>query len=346
MPLRVLPVPLARPQLTVDEHPAQRWHKREHGEIEGPAARYGMSDVAPRSYDVATTVLTFEDGSVTFRNQHALDARSRLLYEENLAFSTLPVALERLQRVEETLPEVAYLSNTWSTNFYHWLCLTLPLLRHYTSAGLSPERFYVGNRLTGWQTRSLQLAGIEADRIVTGPCRAQVAHVAVSTRQGGAVSPEQVEWVRSALVKNEPLPGSRRFFVGRGQTTTRQMLGEEEVANALVDELGFEYIVTSDMTLDEEIELFATAEAIVGPFGAAFTNVLFAPLGTKVLELQAFDADFPASTAFLELSRVLGHSHGVLRGESTPPKGRAIATNVKVSPEVVLRAVETMLGLD
>lgn len=346
MPFRSLPLPVARPQTSHRSGLEVTWRGNEQGSFPGEDPAYGSHAAPIRDYDSASMVLTGRQNSVTFRNGHAFDADRRILYESNIAFETLPVSLQRLQHVEATHPNIAYLSNTWPTNFYHWLCLTLPFLRFYELADIDVEKVYVGDRLSGWQARSLELAGVSADQVVTGACRAETAHVAVSTRTGGAVPPQQVEWVRSALVKTEPTLGDRRLFVGRGETTTRRMIDEDVVASALEREFGYEYITTSTMTLDEEIDLFASAESIVAPYGAALTNVLFAPRGTKILELQAFDADFAATTAYLELSRVLGNPHALLRGEPAPVASSEIATDIKVSVDVVLRHVEQMLSVD
>ncbi|MFT7474906.1 MAG: capsular polysaccharide biosynthesis protein [Verrucomicrobiales bacterium] len=344
LPIRSLPFPLARPPASDSSGLEVAWTGNEEGAFGGSEPTYGNHAAPIRAFDSSTVVLTGRSRSVTFRNTHAFDADRRIMYEKNVSFDTLPVSLQRLQRPNATHSNVAYVSNTWPTNFYHWLCLTLPLLRFYGLAGIDVDQVYVGDRLTGWQARSLELAGISPDQVVTGACRAETAHVAISTRNGGAVSPDQIEWVRSTLVKTEPMLGDKRLFVGRGETTTRRMIDEEIVATALEREFGFEYVTTSAMTLDEEIEMFAKAESIVAPYGAALTNVLFAPRGTKVLELQAFDADFSATTAYLELSRVLGNPHALLRGEPTPVGNTEIATDIKVSVDVVLRHVEQMLS--
>ena len=314
------------------------------GSYPSPTASFGMHDAAVRPFDVATSVVTSSDDAITFQNLHALGPSRELLYETNLPFATLPISLQKLQPPVAVFDDVAYLSNTWPTNFYHWMCLTLPLLRFYESAGIEVQDVYVGDRITGWQERSLELVGIGRERIVTEPCRAKNAHVAISTRTGGSVAPSAIEWVRHSMVGPEPSRGSRRLFVGRGEATTRRLIGEQEIATALEREYGFEYITTADMTLDEEIELFAQTEAIIAPHGAALTNLLFAPRGTQVLELQAFDADFATTTAFLELSCILGHVHGFLRGEQTEKATREISTDVVMSVSPVLEAVDAMLG--
>lgn len=342
-PVRRCPLRLARPAIDARSNASAIYQDVDSGTLNVRPAKYADGSPAPRPYDVTTTVLSSDDGSITFRNQHAFDASRRLLFEENIPFDVLPVAFERLDEPIEEHANIAYLSNTWPTNFYHWMCLTLPLLRHYEAAGVDIDRVYVGGKLTSWQQRSLELCGIASDRVVTAPSRARAASVAVSTRLGGGVAPSQLEWTRAHLVPEGPSGGNRRLFVGRGETTTRRMLDEEVLAAALEREFGFEYVITSQMTLDEEIELFGSADTIVAPYGAALTNVLFCEPGAKVLELQAHDADFAASTAFMELSQVLGHQHGIIRGDYVPPAGRAISTDIKFSVDEVLPEVEAML---
>lgn len=342
-PARRLGLPLARPAMRAHDHPHVVYRNDENATIDQPVAWFGKEHVDVRSADVTTVVISAGDSSVTFRNNHAFGPDRRLLYEENIDFEVLPVSLEVLEQPTLQLDNVAYLSNTWPDNFYHWLCLTLPLLRYYEEAELEIDKVYIGRQLKDWQRRSLELAGVDADRIVTEACHAELAHVAVSTRVGGAVLPSQIQWVRERLLPNGPRGGSRRLFVGRGQATTRRMVNENEAAEALAAEFGFEYVTTSGMTLDDEMELFGSAEAIVSPYGAALTNVFFAPAGTRVLEIRAHDADFPAASAFVELSRVLGHVHGVVNGDWMPAKGREISTDIKIETDVLLRHVAEML---
>lgn len=319
------------------------WNQVERGSYPQKPPDYGTSVPSLRSYHVVTEVASIDGGDVTFSNQHAFDSQLRVLYEKNLPFSTLPVSLSRLQAPTQQRPTLTYLSNTWSTNFYHWMCLTLPLLRYYEAAGLPVGEVYVGERVTEWQKRSLELVGIPESSIVTEPTHAEVANIAISTRYGGAVAPEAIEWTRNKMIPSEPSKGTRRLFLGRGQTTTRRLIDEERLADAMAREYSFEFVTTSDMTLDEEIKLFAEADVVVSAYGAALTNLLFAPRGTRILELRAYDADFAAASAFTELSCALDHEHGVLRGLPTHQGKREISTDVKVDEHDLLTTVESML---
>lgn len=305
-------------------------------------------DFAPsmedRPYDQSSVVLTIDNGGGTFRNLHALDPDRRVLYEGHLTLGEMPIALQRLEAIEESYPSVVYLSNTLPHNFYHWFLFILPLLRFYRAADIDIEHVYVGAELTSWQRRSLDFVGLTEDMIVTQPCRADVAHVAVPSRPLGGVPPETIEWSRSAFVQDEPSGGDRRLFLSRGQATTRRMLDEERIAAALEQAFGFEYVDTSTLTLDQEIELFGQAEHIVAPYGAALTNTLFSPRGISILELTAFDHDFSVAHCYQEISAVLGHRHGVVRGDRTARKKKGVNSDIKVPLERILPAVEAMLG--
>ncbi|MEY2458842.1 MAG: hypothetical protein QOG30_672, partial [Acidimicrobiaceae bacterium] len=59
----------------------------------------------------------------------------------------------------------------------------------------------------------------------------------------------------------------------------------EEEVEAFLSERGFETVAPATMSFREQIELFGQAEVIVGT-GAGLFNMVFAPPGTKVLQLQ------------------------------------------------------------
>ncbi len=341
-PLRKLPLPVARPLGNADVAKDVAYSIRETGSFEALDVDFGTM-MPTRPYDQESTVFRIDGGRCTFRNCHALDGDRRVLYQQDLPFGHLPVALKKLDPVVATYPSVAYLSNTWVTNYYHWLILVLPMLRYYQEANIDVERVYIGEPLKSWQQRSLEFAGITEDMVITEPCTAEVGHVAMLTRHIGGVSPEQIRWVRSLFVKDELAPGNRRLFVGRGDVVTRRMFDEDVLASTLEREFDFEYLTTSGMTFDEEIEVFGQASAVVAPYGAAITNTLFSPKGTQILELTAFDHDFSLAHCYQEMSAAIGLQHASLRGQQTPRRKNGAYSDIKMPIEQVLREVEKML---
>lgn len=341
LPLRRLTSSAARPQVSSTKLNRPLWGIRETGDFVPVPVDFG--EVMPvRPYDQSTVVVEVE--GCTFRNLHALDREQHVLYERQLPFGELPVALQKLEPIEHEYEKVAYLSNTLPGNFYHWLLLVLPMIRFYEEAGVELDRFYVGEPLRKWQVESLSYFGIDPDKIVTGPCRAATGHVAVITRNISGVPPAQVEWARKQFVPDEPPKGHRRLFIGRGDGATRRMIGEEELAASLEREFGFEYLTTAGMTLAQEIEVFGQADVVVAPYGAALTNLLFAPRGTAVLELQAYDNDFSIVHCYQEMGAIFGNPHAMLRGDPTPRRKKGVSSDILMSSDRVMREVEKMVS--
>lgn len=77
----------------------------------------------------------------------------------------------------------------------------------------------------------------------------------------------------------------RRIFVSRSKSHTRKILNEQELLNVLL-KYGFECLHLEDISLDEQIELFASTKILVSSHGAGLTNCMFMSKGAKVFELR------------------------------------------------------------
>lgn len=97
--------------------------------------------------------------------------------------------------------------------------------------------------------------------------------------------------------------GHRRLYLSRAGT--RRVVNESEL-RPIMDRFDIEFVEDVPRTLGEQIELFGDASLVVGPHGAAFTNIAWTPPGASVLELF-HHAYFPPY--FYYLARVLGHRY-------------------------------------
>ena len=80
-------------------------------------------------------------------------------------------------------------------------------------------------------------------------------------------------------------PGRRRIYLHRGQGRWRRLINEREVLDFLLSQ-GFESIEPGNLSLDQQIELAADAQIMVGPLGANMAMHWFAPPGIPVIELK------------------------------------------------------------
>ncbi len=78
--------------------------------------------------------------------------------------------------------------------------------------------------------------------------------------------------------------GSRRLYLSRADSKTRQVQNEAALVAALA-RFGFETIVPGAMTYEAQLAAFRAASHIVAPHGAALAHIVLCPPGARVLEL-------------------------------------------------------------
>ena len=114
-------------------------------------------------------------------------------------------------------------------------------------------------------------------------------------------------------------PG-RRLFVSRADVGGRSIINEAEVW-ALLQQHGFERVDPGALPPHQQIDLFSSAEWVVGGHGAALANLAFAPASGHFIELMG-----PAygSAAFQRLAAGLELKASIVLG--TPADGSASPT--------------------
>lgn len=100
---------------------------------------------------------------------------------------------------------------------------------------------------------------------------------------GGAPAPEPLT---PAVRAASPGGRKRRLYLSRADRGARGILNEADLL-ALLARYGFEAVNPGALSIPEQAALFAQAEMVVGPHGAALTNMLFLPQGAVLLELAA-----------------------------------------------------------
>lgn len=83
----------------------------------------------------------------------------------------------------------------------------------------------------------------------------------------------------------------RRIFLSRKDADARRISNEGELLD-LFKEAGFEVVFTENLSYQDQIELFSSAECVVGASGAAFTNILYCHPGTMIGCLMPKEYEF------------------------------------------------------
>jgi hypothetical protein len=270
-----------------------------------------LESLQPFRVECETVFLDITNTDFSFGNHLLHDGERNVLFIDTIrpeeVLGWRPFAPKNHLRLKGT---VAYLSNTWVENYYHWMQLTLPLLRFYErfAPDLHIDYYYLGEtRLTGFQTETLERFGIHPGQVILKPCRADrlLAALYLHRPQHYGLRYRDIfghEFVRSLYV---PLPESeaskypKRIYIERGNAASRRIVNEEELI-AFLRRFGFVPVRMDGKSVAEQARYFGYAEAIVGFHGAALTNLVFARPGAQLIEI--FPEDLQESSFFTAAS--------------------------------------------
>lgn len=222
------------------------------------------------------------------------------------------------------------------TNFSHFV---LDALLRVTLLGeLADYRFLVPENLKPWHRGFLEVLGISEDRIVrTDNLFTQVEELMVCRTAAEGIIPRLellLKFRETVLQKVSPVPAAKkRIFIDR--SGSQRKLANQAELEPLLRERGFEIHRLEDLSVREQIRLFAGAEIVAGLHGSGFLNTIFAPPGTKLLEIYN-----PVwwDTSILRYTSLLGHEHWHCFGENV---SRDFDT--KVDARKLARALDYLL---
>lgn len=246
---------------------------------------------------------------------------------------------------------VALASRGGSHNYFHFLLDVLPRFGVFedTMPGRRADALYVPAG-TAYQRTFLELAGLDGYRIIPAANDRAVRadHLVVpSLPNRMEVAPTAtVTWLRSRLPPKHLDDKPRRIYVTRGdRPNTRRLVREAELL-ALLEPRGFVSVNPGQLSAQEQIDVFAAAEVVVAPHGAALTNLLFVSPGTRVLELFASNYVNSCFWAITQGIPDVDHRYLMDAGASRHGPGdpmNKIQADIDLDPAAVMEAVDALL---
>lgn len=193
-----------------------------------------------------------------------------------------------LGRVQHIAGTTTTLVGPFPQFYHHWMLDLIPRLDLLRRAGAQFDNVLIPP-VRAFHRETLERAGVSSEAmIVLGPkSYLSLERLVLPSLPGqyGQAPASVCNYVRGLFAAEiADRPQRRRLYVGRGDANRRNLINEDEVFAAL-QPLGFEAISMQGRTVAEQAELFASAEAVVGPHGGALTNLVFCRRGTKVVEL-------------------------------------------------------------
>jgi hypothetical protein len=184
----------------------------------------------------------------------------------------------------------AVISGLWSTAFYHWMLEWLPKVLILEKAGFTGT--YVIPKGSKFIVQSLELLGIPLERTMIASDQDWIAErlwITPSIPAGMMTEYHPLfRELRSRLLQtvesSTQAPRQRIYLSRRLPNRPRRVINEDALMECL-SKYGFESFCFDDMDLQQQIEIFSQAEAVVAPHGAGILHTLFAHEHALVLEM-------------------------------------------------------------
>lgn len=223
-------------------------------------------------------------------------------------------------KVKEPLLVLGNMDANWHKNYYHWMLLILTRIQLARSLGLlNDRRLLLPYELTSWMKSSLDALGIQEDCI-----RSYRQDETLVLEDALLISPVEygthtlIHALRNALFTEAGISSSissqsgRFLYISRKDVLSRPLINENKVIE-IAGHCGFEIVKPEEYSLLDQVRMFASAQGIAGQAGAAFTNLIFAREGIRVLSIQKEVEAYPT---FVDISTVLNQSHRWLLGRT------------------------------
>lgn len=217
---------------------------------------------------------------------------------------------------EQFLPEALYCLgyNNPAENYYHWMTQCLTAIYSYTLVEPSARKTVLIPACDGFRRDSLELAGLDVQLFAVEPLTCYNApemmisnylHGAMAYAPSPLVEPLFDKMRDTALARQSSDRRAQMIYVSRSDSPSRRLANEDALAHAL-SRLGFEILLSSRLSLAEQICVFASADMIIAPHGAGLTNIAFCKPSCKIYELTP---DHYVNSCFLNLAQMRGNEY-------------------------------------
>lgn len=317
--------------------------------------------VFPRwaKFEVARRYTLDIDGGMVVGNYAAhITPGGTLDYETSTYFGVTgwkehPIYLRgRLPEAEDVSGSLVSLATRGSfANYYHFLLDVLPRwgVLQECMPNFRPDFAFVNNE-TRYQRELLALAGLDhlkaisptkdsalrADRLIA-PCIPNPELMAPTWT---------TRWLKDRIPAKETRDKPKRLYLTRGTAKNTRRVVNEDVVMRILEPLGFVKFDPGTVSVQEQIDHFTAAEAIVAPHGAALANLAFCSPGVRVLELFAPKYVNPCYWTIADNIPDVHYRYLVCGTDRRGPGAlmHGVLTDITVDPAKFTQSVEALLA--
>lgn len=140
--------------------------------------------------------------------------------------------------------------------------------------------------------------------------------------------PEPIHRSTEVLKRTYTQPGNLKqkykIYISRRKSGKRMILNETHVIN-IVKKYDYQVVCTEDLSIPEQIELFANTTHLISIHGAGLSNMVFMPEGSTIIEIRHRD-DNHMLTCFFTLAHTFKHAYFYTFGDDL---GDSLLTEVR-----------------
>lgn len=204
--------------------------------------------------------------------------------------------------------------NIWGNGYHHWLTEVAPKFFLFEDE-IRNGKVILPVRCPAFVSEFMELFSFDNGVQLSGNTFFKKLNV-VSNPNSGHFSLRHLTGFRSRVLRQLSSPrgqSGRKIYVSRQNARARKVMNEVEVMGILKSR-GFECIETDSMLFADQVQLFSECDTLISIHGAALTNMLFMPPGSKIFEI--YPAGFTKrdffNACFRHLADVLALKHKFL----------------------------------
>ncbi len=234
-------------------------------------------------------------------------ARSMRLNGIRLTWQALSGDISPEQQIK-----VATLATSPWNNYYHWTIeclLRVRLLEKYgAETGIYPTLLVPAGR-SSWMDEALELINYTGE--VTSIDRGIVKVDTLVVPTFPDPIPVECSWIRDRMLENvdSGQGAGERIYISRRDATVRQVSNKDEIESVLARH-GIDTYVLSELSVEDQVELFNSADFVVSPHGAGLTNIVY---GEDMTVIELFGDKRMAT--FDRIAENMGHNYQYLECE-------------------------------
>lgn len=255
-------------------------------------------------------------------------------YFEKVAAETIPPA----SSFNGALGVLAWAGHS---NYWHWLHDTLGRYHLLQLSGFKIDKYILPPLTLPFQRETIKILGIPEDKILelTPGMHVkadQLVLPSVPFNAGTSVK-WTIEFLRETFLKKNrdtSVNPYERVYISREDASWRRVANEGKLMEILTKK-GFKKIVLSTLTVEEQIEIFSSADVIISPNGAGLANLMFCKPGTKIIQLFTATSD-----EFIKIGQYLELDYHFLKCRKANP----VSTEHEVIKNLVVD-VKKMAGI-